>query len=515
MRRVRYPRVQPENRPDITMKINAQTAGRDRETELKLALPIVDPAGLERQLARAAVLNRRKPVQYHLHSIYFDTPDQLLRQQEAALRIRRVDQSGAPQWIQTLKTGPRGHSALSRRGEWEAPVAGQALERRALDPMAWSRVDPDGSVYGALAPCFVTDFSRTIWMVRRRDGSAVEVALDIGQVSGDQRNTPICELELELKAGPVSALFDIALQIAASVPVLPLTMSKAQRGYALAAGTVDAPAPANPPRLRSGMALDETAQAVLREMFGQFTVNLNAMRHSDEPEVVHQARVAWRRFKSARRLFNPVLTGPTTPDWKVLAPLLAFLGELRDLDVTRAETLPPLRDAYIARDASRAATWEAMMQALTQATSVQRTAVRYALEVPAVGVCLLQTTQWLEQPTSPQDAAAELPPLRRWASRRTTRLHERLKLARRNASDPQSLHALRILAKRIRYGIDALRGVLPHSMTGKWYRQAVDMQKSIGAERDLDQAIVLLGRNDAPADLVAFLRGVAAGRKSR
>lgn len=501
--------------PNTTMKINAQSAGHDRETELKLALPTVDPAGLERQLARAAVLNRRKPVQYHLHSIYFDTPDQLLRQQEAALRIRRVDQSGAPQWIQTLKTGPRGHSALSRRGEWEAPVAGQALERQALDPVAWSRVDPDGRVYGALVPCFVTEFSRTIWMVRRRDGSAVEVALDIGQVSGAERSTPICELELELKVGPVSALFDIALQIAASVPVLPLTMSKAQRGYALAAGTVDAPAPAKPLRLRPSMALDETAQSVLREMFGQFSVNLNAMRHSDEPEVVHQARVAWRRFKSARRLFKPVLTGPTTPDWKALAPLLAFLGELRDLDVTRTETLPPLRDAYIAQDAGRAATWDAMMRSLTQATSVQRTAVRYALEVPAVGICLLQTTQWLEPSMSPQGVVAELPPLRRWASRRTSRLHERLKLASRSANDPQSLHAVRILAKRIRYGIDALRGVLPHQMAGKWYRQAVDMQKSIGAMRDLDQAIVLLGRNDAPAELVAFLRGVAAGRSSR
>jgi inorganic triphosphatase YgiF len=194
-------------------------------------LPVGDSASLSRQLTLAKVLHRRKPHTVALHNIYFDTADQLLRLQQSALRLRRVGgDDDSAQWRQTLKTGKRVLSALSSRGEWETPVAGPRLERTALDAAAWKRVDPGGTVFDALQPIFMTDFARTVWLVRRRDGSVVEVALDVGRVVGGERSSAICELELELKAGPVSALFDIAADIAGSVAFLPLAMSKAPPG---------------------------------------------------------------------------------------------------------------------------------------------------------------------------------------------------------------------------------------------------------------------------------------------
>jgi inorganic triphosphatase YgiF len=485
----------------------------DKETELKLALPTDEPAELLRRLSHTTVLNRRKPVQQQLHNIYFDTPTQQLRHAQAALRLRRVDTGGEPRWVQTLKTGAAQASALSRRGEWEATVAGAALQADSLDAGAWKHIDPDGSVFGALAPCFVTDFARTIWLVRQRDGSEVEVALDIGSVTQAGRSAPICELELELKAGPVTALFDIAEKIAASVPVLPTGMSKAQRGYALATDTLAAPTAAAPPRLSRAMHVSDTARLVLREMFGQFTANLNAVRHADDPEVVHQARVGWRRLRSARRLFKSVLPADGQPDWTVLKPLLAFLGDLRDLDVARTETLPPLREAYVAGSDDRAQAWDATMLALKQAGHVQRTAVRHALQDPALGLCLLQATRWLEPATTQAHGpGADDRSLKGWAERHASRLHARLQRASKTAHDAQSLHRVRLLAKRTRYSIEALRGVLPPRMRRKWYPVAVDLQKSIGAERDFLQAIGLLERVEARPDLITFLRGVAAGR---
>lgn len=483
------------------------------ETELKLALPTDDPAGLLRRLSRVAVLHRRKPVQQQLHSTYYDSPEQHLRLAQAALRIRRVEGTGATQWIQTLKTGAPGSSALSRRGEWEAPVGGQAPERAALDAKAWSRLDPDGSLFGALGPCFTTDFTRTIWLVRRRDASLVEVALDIGSVISGERSTPICELELELKAGPVAALFDLAQEIAASVPVLPLAMSKAQRGYALSAGSVDQPTSAAPPHLARGMSLHESARLVLHEMFGQFSANLIALRRSDDPEVVHQARVGWRRMRSARRLFRPVLPAAAQPDWTALRPLLAFLGDLRDLDVARTDVLPPLRDAYVAASDDRAQAWDAMLLALERSAAVQRTAIRYALQDPAAGLCLLQATRWLDPSTWALDTGdADDKSLKRWAAQRATRLHDRLKRANQSAQDLQALHEVRLMAKRTRYSIEALRGVLPRRMVRQWHPAAVALQKSIGADRDLVQAIGQLERVEARSDLTAFVRGVATGR---
>lgn len=490
-----------------------------QETELKLALPGADPAGLARRIARAGILARRAPVRLQLHNVYFDTPDQLLRQQDAALRLRRIGDPLAPRWVQTLKTGGRGGSALTRRNEWESAVDGAELDPRALDAAAWSRVDPKGAVFASLGPCFETTFDRTVWMVRRRDRSLVEVALDIGHVAAGDRRAPICELELELKSGPVSALFDVALQIAASVPVLPLGMSKAQRGYALALDAVDAPVLAQPPALADKLPRHEAARRVLQEMFGQFTANLNAVGRSDDPELVHQARIAWRRFRTARRLFRSVLATAPMPPWRSLQPMLAFLGELRDLDVARTETLPPLRDAYVAGSPRRERAWDAMAQSLLRATGEQRRAVSLALQDPAVGTCLLEATRWLETSIGPaQSGAAPLEPgasLRRWARRRTTRLYAQLKLARRDTSSAELEHRLRIVAKRMRYAVETLHDLLPRRMARDWYRAALREQKRIGATRDLDQALVLLGRMDADPGLVEFLRGLAAGRRTR
>ena len=125
---------------------------RQQEIELKLALPTTDPSSLSNRLARLPVLARRTPVHQNLHSVYYDTPHQILRHKRIALRIRRVGSDASPQWLQTLKTGNRDDSALSRRGEWEAPVPSATLALNVLQATPWSKIDPDGTVFQALAP---------------------------------------------------------------------------------------------------------------------------------------------------------------------------------------------------------------------------------------------------------------------------------------------------------------------------------------------------------------------------
>jgi inorganic triphosphatase YgiF len=97
-------------------------------------------------------------------------------------------------------------------------------------------------------------------------------------------------------------------------------------------------------KLSGDLSLTAAAGCVLREMLNQFTTNLNTLRHSDDPKLVHQARVGWRRFRSALRLFKPVLSVERMPSWEGLQPLLMTLSELRDVDVARLETLPQHAD---------------------------------------------------------------------------------------------------------------------------------------------------------------------------
>jgi CHAD domain-containing protein len=279
---------------------------------------------------------------------------------------------------------------------------------------------------------------------------------------------------------------------------------------------LDKPLHAQPPELTRGMSLPQTAQRVLREMFCQFITNLNALRSSDEPEVVHQARVGWRRFKSAVRLFRPVLTAEAVPSWQPLQALLTCLGELRDLDVARTETLPPFAQAYAAGDGRRAESWQTMIQALAYATDLQRKAVRYALQEPELGASLLAITHWLEglsDSSGAGDAAHELNvSLRQWAKRRILHLHDQLKRGLKKTDNPDNLHRVRILAKRLRYGIEALKTLLSKRVTQRWYLQATNLQTVIGASRDLVQASTLVARLDVDRGLVEFLRGVALGQ---
>ena len=138
------------------------------ETELKLALPGADAAQLAMRLGRLPLLARRQRQLQTLRNIYYDTPDQRLHAGQIALRVRSVKDASKLSWRQTLKIGSP-DSALSQRGEWETPLPNARLSKLPLADTPWQEIDPDGSVFDALAPRFQTAFERTSWIVRRRD----------------------------------------------------------------------------------------------------------------------------------------------------------------------------------------------------------------------------------------------------------------------------------------------------------------------------------------------------------
>lgn len=479
------------------------------EIELKLALLGVDAAQVAQCMSRSPLLVRRPSTRQTLRNVYYDTPDQRLRQQRVALRTREVGTDGATQWLQTLKMAGASDSALSQRGEWESPVPDATLSRQALKATPWATLDPDGTLFKALAPAFSTDFERTLWTVRRRNGSVIEVALDQGEVIADGHRAPIFELELELKAGPPAALFELAQALALTVALIPASMSKAQRGFALAQGTLDAPLTPQAVRLRSDWSVGEASGPLLRDMFNQFTANLITLAHGDDPELVHQARVGWRRFKSMLRLCAPELPPADRPSWSALQPLLDGLGVLRDLDVARLNTLPPLVDAFVAGDPHRAKAWQTMEVAFDEARALQRQSVRDALQDPRVGGCLLRITEWLSGLAA---HSASDQSLKSWARQRIQRLHRRLKRARQRATTPEQRHRLRLLAKRLRYGVQAMQPLLPKHKAKQWLHQAVALQEQLGITRDVARVPALLAGLEVDSGLLAFLRGVVVGR---
>ncbi len=268
------------------------------------------------------------------------------------------------------------------------------------------------------------------------------------------------------------------------------------------------------------LALRAVAACVLREAFRQFESNLMVLRTSDDPEVVRQARIGWRRFRSALRLFKPALTDNARPLNSALPSLLKLLGELRDLDVAWHDTLPPLQEAYTAGDTKRLKAWQSMLQALQQAGTRHRQSVRVALLSPEVGADMVATTAWL-QALSDNDADMDRHTnkkvnvsLRCWSERRMARLHRKLKRACREIGSPDQQHRLRLLAKRMHYSLEALHAFLPERRAKRWRHQATHLQVKLGATRDLMQANALIAKRGGGLEISEFLRGLAIGRSS-
>lgn len=491
------------------------------ETELKLALPVQDAATLAARLARVPALARATPTCERLVSIYHDTPARDLLRQRVALRLRREGEGGAhARWLQTLKTAGDATSALSQRGEWEMPVAGPALELDRLVGTPWPDLDPQGAWAAALQPCFTTDFERTRWLLRERGGAVIEVALDLGAITADGRSDPLCELELELVQGPPEALLALAQRLARHVPVLPLAASKAARGYALLQPPASRAVPASPPSLARDMTVAQVAQRVMGEAFHQLCANLFALQQGvEEPEVVHQARVGWRRMRSLARLFGPACSDRPAPSAAPLAPLLQPLSRLRDLDVARTETLPALAAHDAPADVARGAAWQAAQRNLDAAAEQARVQVCAALQRPAVGAALLAWQVWLHGWTlaaeggAPGCACSALAalPARRWVRQRVKRLVRKLSAALQVAGDDAALHQARILAKRLRYGSAALAPLLPQRMA-RHRSAAAQWQERLGAQRDWAQAASLVAAHGGDPAVAAFLRGAAVGR---
>lgn len=166
-----------------------------------------------------------------LFNQYFDTPERDLAGAKVALRLRR----DGDEFIQTLKTRGQSVAGLSERNEYDWKLAKAKLDLKKLDDECWpaqlAELDKK-----TIKPIFTTDFVREraeIAWGRGKSKVVIEAALDLGKVIVGKQSEEICELELELREGEPAALLELAAELAATLPLMPCDISKAERGYRL------------------------------------------------------------------------------------------------------------------------------------------------------------------------------------------------------------------------------------------------------------------------------------------
>ncbi|AZS19607.1 MULTISPECIES: inorganic triphosphatase [unclassified Caulobacter] len=457
----------------------------DREIELKFLIP---PEAAE---AILGALDGEGAVR-QLDATYYDTADHALRRAGFGLRVR--DGEGGRK--QTLKSASAG--GVFSRGEWEETIAGPAPDRGALARTPVAQILAEA----ALAPVFTTRVERVIRLVRVGE-TLIEVALDRGELSAGDRHAVVCELELELKAGEAQALFDLARTLARHAPLRLSLISKAERGYSLAAGDATPTPRRRPVALATGATVGEALQTIGQAGLAQLCAALEALRERPAPDGVHRARVATRRLRAMLKIFKP-LAGDDAA--RALDTELAWLaGELdaaRDLDVFIGEVWEGSAQGAIFEGR------DAFERGLNAARASAYLRMEAALESPRARGVLLDAAAWLEAgawTSDPGLADRRNESARVFAAEALARHSRRIrKTAKRfDELDAHGRHKLRLKGKTLRYALEDLAALFPeHPRRAERLLEAAKaVQDTLGAlnDRAVRKALVDTAAHGDPA----------------
>lgn len=384
-----------------------------------------------------------------MNATYYDTPKRLLRKKGLTLRVRRAGNKH----VQTVKTALNGSAAPLMRCEWESEVLSGAPElKRAL--RAPLKEFSRRKLRRALKPMFEVKVERSAYPVQSAN-SAIEVAIDRGQVAADGASLEFCEIELELKRGASSELARIGRRLAAEVPASLGFKSKADRGFELLYGSAPVVHRAEPIALRADTRLGEAFQLIAWSCLRQIALNADAVK-AGNAEGVHQMRIGLRRLRAAISVFRALVDGPETDAVaKELSWITDELGPARDLHVFLEKTLAPL-SAKAPKDTGLTALCAEVGQRRDCAAARAVSAVasdRFRRLVLRTALWIL-ASEWSD--TAPMPGA--LPANRIGAFARQTLSERRRKLVRRlkrvRELDEGRRHKLRIAVKKLRYAAE-------------------------------------------------------------
>ena len=460
-------------------------AGQEREAvistevELKLAARATDLPKIKRALLAMAPVRAQK----RLVSTYYDTPEAALKERGLTLRVRNQD----GHFIQTVKGGDFADGDLLSRDEWEDAVA----ENRP-DPIATQSGPhlPEDAA-GDLRPVFVTEVSRTTFAIEPAPGTAVEAAIDQGAIRTVDKDgvEPISEVELELKGGESSKLYDLAAQLLKVAPLRLEARSKSERGYHLVEhGNAPPPAVhAERVELDRNMTVVDALQSIGRNCLAQLLRNEPAVL-SGQLEGVHQMRVAVRRLRSAisslRELLPQQELDRTVEELRWLG---GMLGPARNLDVFATELLPAARirlpdqtgwdDLAAILDRLRLTAYDRLRDAIGSeryTTGMLRLLQRFA------------TSDWSEQ-RGAHETEALSPPIGELVPRMLHRRRRKVRLrgARFGRLAPPERHKLRIAVKKLRYTIELFGNLFDNDELEDYVKRLKGLQGDLGYANDV------------------------------
>ena len=189
------------------------------EFELKYA---ADPETQE----QIAQLYFQEQQHYQMSTTYYDTPSGALSDRRITLRCRMENS----QAVCTVKTPMDGYG----RGEWDC----RCSDIRDSIPLLCAQGAPEElkelTAEGIVPVCGAGFDRRAAQVVL--GATVLEIALDRGILTGGGREQPLCEVEVELKAGDPRVAVAFATELSSRFGLTPEERSKFRRALSLAKG---------------------------------------------------------------------------------------------------------------------------------------------------------------------------------------------------------------------------------------------------------------------------------------
>jgi CHAD domain-containing protein len=244
--------------------------------------------------------------------------------------------------------------------------------------------------------------------------------------------------------------------------------------------------------IKSTDSMADAARKLIAQNYAAMLNKEDGARLGEDPEAIHDMRVATRRMRAAFRVFNPYLKGKRAKEVRDgLRAVATDLGAVRDLDVlienaeAFRETLPPEQRGGLASmtEEWRVTRWKARKALLRLLNSKEYSKFKQNMEHFLKG----------STPAPDQTEGAEPYQVRHIAGSIILTRYEAVRSVEGLPEKPTvtQLHALRIVGKYFRYTLEFFRDVLPKDVNNM-IRDIVKLQDQLGEMHDADVAAALV-----------------------
>jgi triphosphatase len=432
-----------------------------------------------------------------------------------------------------LRTRRRGrHDEITLKDT--RPAEGSGLRQRlevteVMPPSGMGALGEEGPVGRRLRAIVGARRLREVLQVRtRRRPFALRVGgVDVAEVALDdtmivvgsgQRPMQLRRVEVEVHPDWLDALEPIVEQLRMSCGLQPARLSKFEAGLLALGEEIPGTPDLGPTDISATSTMGELAFAVLRRQLAVLRAKEPGTRLGEDPEELHDMRVATRRLRAAFSLFEGVLPVRAQVFRQELGWVAGLLGAVRDLDV-QLENLAGMAHVHVETSAGTNADDADPLTDLADLLEQERAEARTDM------LNGLDSVRWDRLAKGLTSMAQQGPARRSLATREPAIIglpdlvsarHEKVTKAAKRAKRTgvvADFHALRIRCKRLRYALEFSSDVYG-GRTSRFVRELTVLQGELGAMQDaevaaLQLADLALGDTSLPAATIFMMGGVA------